>query len=155
DGKAIVREAVSITAVTPWLATSGQVVAGDRNVSTQLVGTNTSYFPVRRFKIGKGEMWTESDETRKTKVCVIGQTVAVKLFGNLDPVGRTIRIGRYPFRIIGTLAPKGNSPYGEDQDDRIMMPIGSFRGRIMRTSPGRVDLLMASSTSEETTERAQ
>ena len=155
DGRAIAREAVSVTHVAPWLSTMGQVVYADRNVATLLVGTTTSYFPIRRFKIGKGELWTESDETVKTKVCVIGQTVAEKLFGNLDPVGRTIRIGRHPFRIIGTLEPKGNSPFGEDQDDRILMPIGSFRGRVMRTSPGRVDMLMASASSEETTTRAR
>jgi putative ABC transport system permease protein len=155
DGKAIAREAVSISNVAPWISTAGQVVAGDRNVSTQLVGTTTTYFPIRRFKIARGELWTESDENVKSKVCVIGQTVAEKLFGNLDPVGRTIRIGRYPFRIIGLLAPRGNSPFGEDQDDRIMMPSGSFRGRVMRTAPGRVDLLLASATSEETVSRAQ
>lgn len=155
DGRAIAREGVSIAHVAPWLSTVGQVVYGDRNVSTTLVGTTTTYFPIRRFQIGKGELWTESDELVKTKVCVIGMTVADKLFGNQDPIGRTIRIGRYPYRIIGTLEPKGTSPFGEDQDDRLLMPIGSFRGRVMRTSPGRVDMLLASATTVETTARAQ
>jgi putative ABC transport system permease protein len=100
-------------------------------------------------------MWTESDEALKSKVCIVGTTVAEKLFGTEDPVGRTIRIGRHPYRIIGVLEPKGNSPFGEDQDDRIMMPVGSFRARVMHTSPGRVDMLLASSTSEQTTQRAQ
>ena len=154
DGRAIAREAVSIANVAPWLSTMGQVVYGDKNVSTTLVGTTTTYFPIRRFKIGKGELWTESDELVKTKVCVIGMTVAEKLFGNQDPIGRTIRIGRYPYRIIGTLEPKGTSPFGEDQDDRLLMPIGSFRGRVMRTAPGRVDMLLASASSVETTDRA-
>ena len=154
DGKAIAREAVSIANVAPWLSTIGQVVYGDKNVSTTLVGTTTTYFPIRRFKIGKGELWTESDELVKTKVCVVGVTVAEKLFGNADPIGRTIRIGRYPYRIIGTLEPKGTSPFGEDQDDRLLMPIGSFRGRVMRTAPGRVDMLLASATTVETTDRA-
>ncbi|MBX3199203.1 MAG: ABC transporter permease [Labilithrix sp.] len=155
DGRAIAREAVSVTHVAPWLSTMGQVVAGDRNVATLLVGTTTSYFPVRRFRIAKGEAWTEVDESVKSKVCVIGQTVADKLFGDLDPVGRTIRVGSSPFRVIGTLEAKGNSPFGEDQDDRILMPIGSFRGRVMPTSPGRVDMLLASASSEETATRAQ
>jgi putative ABC transport system permease protein len=155
DGKAIARDAVSVANIAPWLSTAGQVVYGDRNVSTTLIGTSTTYFPIRRFKIWKGELWTESDELVKTKVVVLGQTVAEKLFGTDDPVGRTIRIGRYPFRVIGVLEPKGNSPFGDDQDDRIMMPIGSFRGRVMHTSPGRVDMLLAGATSEETTARAQ
>ena len=154
DGRAIARDANSITGVAPWLSTFGQVVAGDRNVSTELIGTTTSYFPLRRFQIAKGELWTESDELIKRKVCVLGPTVAEKLFGNEDPIGRTIRIGRYPFRVIGTMVAKGNSPFGDDQDDRIMMPVGSFRGRIMRTSPGRVDMLLASASSPETTTRA-
>jgi putative ABC transport system permease protein len=155
DGKAIAREANSVTNVAPWLSTVSQVIYGDKNVSTMVVGTTTSYFPIRRFNVGKGEMWTESDEILKTKVCLVGATVATKLFGTEDPIGHTIRIGRYPYRIIGVLEAKGNSPFGEDQDDRLMMPVGSFRGRIMRTSPGRVDMLMASSSSEDTTQRAQ
>ncbi len=155
DMRAINREAVSVSGVAPWLSTAGQVVYGDKNVATMLIGTTTSYFPIRRFRVGKGELWTESDELVKTKVIVIGQTVAEKLFGSDDPIGRTVRIGRYPYRIIGVLEPKGNSPFGEDQDDRLLMPIGSFRGRVMRTAPGRVDMLLASATSEETTSRAQ
>lgn len=155
DGKAIAREAVSVTNVAPWLSTASQVVYGDKNVSTMVVGTTTSYFPIRRFKVGKGEMWTESDEILKTKVCLVGATVATKLFGTEDPVGRTLRIGRHPYRVIGVLEAKGNSPFGEDQDDRLMMPVGSFRGRVMRTAPGRVDMLMASASAEETTQRAQ
>ncbi len=155
DGRAIAREAVSISHVAPWLSTPGQVVFADRNVETSLIGTTISYMPIRRYSIIKGEMWTEMDETLKSRVCVIGTTVAEKLFGNLDPVGRTVRVGHYPFRIIGMLDPKGTSPFGDDQDDRVMMPIGSFRGRIARTSPGRSDMLLASSTSEETTSRAQ
>ena len=154
DGRAIAREAVSVSHVAPWLSTTGQVIYGDKNVATLLVGTTTSYFPIRRYSVGKGEMWNESDETVKTKVCVIGNTVAEKLFGTEDAIGRTIRIGRHPFRVIGVLEPKGNSPFGEDQDDRIMMPVGSFRARVMHTAPGRVDMLMASSTSDQTTQRA-
>ncbi len=155
DGRAIAREAVSVSGTAPFLSSMGQIVYGDRNVQTFIVGTTMSYFSIRRFSVAKGEMWTDLDENAKTKVCVIGQTVADKLFGTLDPVGRTIRIGRYPFRVIGVLAPKGSSPMGgDDQDDRIMIPIGSFRGRVMRTAPGRVDQIMASATSEETTDRA-
>jgi len=155
DGKAIAREAVSVAHVAPWLASGGQLVYGDKNVSTQIVGTTREYFPIRRFAVAKGELWTESDETLKTKVCVIGETVRLKLFGEEDAVGRTIRIGRHPYRVIGILAAKGNSPFGEDQDDRIMMPAGSFRARVSPRGAGRVDMLMASSTSEQTTQRAQ
>jgi putative ABC transport system permease protein len=155
DGRAIARDAVSVERVAPFLSSAAQVVYGDKNAATMVAGTTVSYFPIRRFRVDKGELWTESDETLKTKVCVIGTTVSDKLFGTDDPVGRTIRIGRSPYRVIGLLEPKGNSPFGEDQDDRILMPIGSFRARVMHTAPGRVDMFMASSTSDQTTSRAQ
>ncbi len=155
DAKAVTRDAVSVERVAPFLSTAAQVVYGDKNAATMIAGTTISYFPIRRFRISKGDLWTESDETLKTKVCVIGTTVSDKLFGTDDPIGRTIRIGRSPYRVIGLLEPKGNSPFGEDQDDRILMPIGSFRARVMHTAPGRVDMFLASSTSDQTTARAQ
>jgi putative ABC transport system permease protein len=155
DARAIAREAVSVSAVAPWLSTAGQVVYQDKNVQTLLVGTTLSYFPIRKYSVGSGELWTPSDESLKTKVCIVGTTVAENLFGTDDAIGRTIRIGRSPYRVIGVLAKRGTSPFGEDQDDRLLMPIGSFRARVMHTSPGRADMLLASATSEHTTARAQ
>src|SRR5580704_9614190 len=91
DGKAVAREAVSIAGVGFWLDTRGQVVYGDKNVLTNIIGTNLDYFPIRKWEIVKGANWTEGDETFKTKVCVIGKTAAEKLFGtDVDPVGHTI-----------------------------------------------------------------
>jgi putative ABC transport system permease protein len=155
DAHAIARDAVSVSGVAPWLSTTGQVVYGDRNWSTTLAGTTLSYFPIRRFSIASGSLWTDTDEAVKTKVCVIGQTVAASLFGGEDPVGRTIRVGRSPYTIIGVLAPRGTSLVGEDQDDRVMMPIGSFRARLMHTAPGRADQFIVSATSERTVNRAK
>ncbi len=155
DGRAIAREGVSVEGVAPYLQTSGQVVYGDKNVQTTLIGTTLAYYPIRRYTIDKGENWTETDEVLKTKVCVVGQTVAAALFGSEDPVGRTVRIGRSPYRVIGRLTPRGTGTFGEDQDDRIMMPIGSFRSRVMHTSPGRADQLMIRATSDQTVDRAK
>jgi putative ABC transport system permease protein len=155
DGRAIAREAVSVANVAPWLQTQGQVVYGDKNWATSLIGTTTTYMPIRRFEIAKGATWTESDELLKTKVCVIGPTVALNLFGTDDPVGRTIRIGRSPYTIVGVMASRGTSPFGDDQDDRVMMPIGSFRARVMHTSPGRADQLIIGATSEQAVGRAK
>ncbi len=155
DGRAIAREAVSVSAVAPFLQTQGQVVYGDKNVQTALIGTTLAYFPVRRFTVGKGAAWTESDELLKTKVCLIGQTVATNLFGSEDPVGRTVRIGRSPYQVVGVLTARGSSPFGDDQDDRLLMPIGSFRARVMHTSPGRADQLIVGATGPETVTRAK
>jgi putative ABC transport system permease protein len=155
DGRAILRESVSVSGVAPFLATNAQVVYADKNWSTTVIGTTLAYFPIRRFAIGTGTTWTETDELLKTKVCVVGKTVAANLFGSEDPVGRVVRIGRAPTVVVGVLAPRGASLMGDDQDDRVMMPIGSFRARVRPTSPGRADQLMISATSENTTGRAK
>ena len=155
DAKAIQREAPSVSAAAPFISTQIQMVYADRNVITMAAGVTLPYFPIRRYEIAKGELWTEGDELVKSKVCVIGGTVADKLFGTDDPVGRVVRIGVHPYRVIGVLARRGVSPFGEDQDDRIVMPIGSFRARIMHTSPGRADMILASAASEEVTGRAE
>jgi putative ABC transport system permease protein len=155
DGRAIAREAVSVSGVAPFLQTQGQVVFGDKNAQTTLIGTTLAYFPIRRFEVGRGRNWSASDEALKTKVCVIGATVATTLFGTADPVGQTVRIGRSPYLVVGVLAARGTSPFGDDQDDRLLMPIGSFRARVMHTSPGRADQLIIGATSAQTVGRAK
>ena len=154
DGAAILKEALSVADVTPFSSLSAQVVAEEKNTATQVMGTTLSYLRVRDFKLVGGQAWTETDELLKAKVIVIGDTVRENLFEGRDPIGQYVRIGRYPYRVVGLLAKKGQSPFGEDQDDRILMPIGSFRARVLPTSPGRVHQLMASATDERTVDRA-
>jgi putative ABC transport system permease protein len=154
DGRAIVREAVSVAAVAPALRSQGQFVAGERNWSAQIIGSNRSFFTVRNWQVQSGTTWDEHDEATKAKVCVIGTTVATKLFGDQDPVGRSVRTGRYTFRIVGVLESKGEAPFGGDQDNMVLMPIGTMRGRIMRTAPGFAGVLLVSASSAETTQRA-
>ena len=154
DGRAILRESTSIAAIAPALRTIVQVVYGDQNWSTQAFGTRLPYFDVRNWAIDRGATWDAHDEATKSKVIVIGQTVARTLFGSEDPVGQTVRIGRYPYRVLGVLAPKGETPFGADQDDVVLMPSTSFRARVMRVPPGFAGALMASATSAETTEGA-
>ena len=155
DMNAILHESVSISAGAPFMGTQGQVVYGDRNVMTQIIGVTLPYYDIRRWTIVRGEKWTETDELLKTKVCVVGKTVAIKLFGTEDPIGRIVRIGRSPYRVIGQLGTRGSSSFGDDQDDRIMMPAGSYRARVVHTPPGRADQLMFSATSEATVEHAR
>jgi len=154
DGKAIVRESVSVAAVAPALRSRAQVVAGERNWSAQIIGSNRAFFQVRNWAVKRGAQWEDHDEATKAKVCVLGSTVATKLFGDEDAVGRSIRIGRYSFKVVGILESKGEAPFGGDQDNMVLMPIGSMRGRIMRTAPGFAGVLLVSATSAETTGRA-
>jgi len=154
DALAIARDAPAVASTAPYLETRGQLVADKKNAQTVIIGTQLSYFTIRGFSVARGDLWTEQDERLKTRVCLLGPTVAETLFGTEDPVGRSVRVGRHSFRVIGLLARRGTSPFGEDEDDRVMMPIGSFRGRVQPTSPGRVDFILASARTAEATDRA-
>src|SRR5215472_5468049 len=154
DGLAIKREDVSIAYVSPALRARAQLVYGDHNWATQVMGVTLPFFDVRNWKLGRGDKWTERDELIKTKVCVIGTTVQRELFGTEDPVGRTIRIGRYPYQVIGVLESKGEAPFNGDQDDEILMPISSMRARVMHTSPGFAGVLMVSATGPDVIDHA-
>lgn len=155
DARAVAREAVSVAATSPWLSTQAIVSAGERNTPTMVAGVTLPYFAIRRFDVKRGALWTEGDELLKTKVCVVGQTVAERLFGSDDPVGRRVRIGQHSFRVLGVLVSRGTSTFGDDQDDRILMPIGSLAARVRKVPPGRVDMFMASARSPEVTKRAE
>ncbi len=154
DGRAILRESTSVSAVAPALRAAVQVVYGDQNWSTQAFGTRLSYLDVRNWTVQRGEPWLPHDEATKAKVVLIGETVAKNVFGSEDPVGHTVRIGRYPYRVLGVLAVKGETPFGADQDDIVLMPSTSFRARVMRTPPNFAGALLASASSTETTDRA-
>ena len=153
DGRTIKREAVSVDKVSYEMGGRAQIVYGDSNTSAAVIGTILTYFDVHSWQFARGEMWNDHDEAVKAKVCVIGQTVRGVLFGSDDPVGRTLRVGRYPCRVIGLLAPKGEI-FGQDQDNVVVMPLGGYRSRYTRSPPGLVNLLLLSSTSADTSDRA-
>lgn len=148
DAEAIRREIPLITGVTVFSEVNTQVVSEFFNASTKVVGSDTSYLKVRSFELIEGRNLTREDIQAKSKLGLIGQTAQRKLFGDQDPIGRDVRIGRHSYRIIGRLGPKGVSPFGEDQDDRIVVPIGAWRARISPTTGERVQLVMASLDSD-------
>ena len=154
DGEALVREATSIAKVTPLSTARGQLVVGERNHPTTIMGIGDDYFDVMAYSVKRGESFSAVDFRLKSKVVILGDSVRKELFGSQDGIGEYVRIGKHPFRVVGVLAPKGQSPFGEDQDDRVLVPIGTFRARIQRSAPGRVQLLVASASDERTVERA-
>jgi putative ABC transport system permease protein len=154
DAKAIQREAVSVASVAPMLRARGQVVVGDKNWSTQLIGSTLAFYQVRNWKVERGTAWTERDEQTKAKVCVLGVSVAKNLFGDEDPIGKSIRSGRYTYRVLGVLEKKGEAPFGGDQDDMVLFPLSTTRARIIHTGPGFVAMMLVSATSADTTDRA-
>jgi putative ABC transport system permease protein len=143
DALAIRRESTAVLRVGTYSEIKPQVVSEFGNAKLGVMGVDADYFEVRNYEVLRGRGFTEHEERFKSKVVLIGQTATDKLFGNVDPIGRYVRIGKHPFRIIGTLKPKGQSTF-EDQDDRLMMPIGSFRTRVSPTVGRRVQLIVVS-----------
>ncbi len=155
DCDALPREATSVRLCAPFMRASAQAVYEGQNATTSVIGSRLNYFEVRNLGVAKGEKWTVESEAVNEKVCLIGETTARELFGSHDPVGRSLRIGRYYFRILGVLEAKGNSPFGEDQDEIVLMPITTLRTHVLYARPIDVHGLMISATSAETTGRAQ
>ena len=155
DCDAIPREATSVRQCAPFMRASAQAVYEGQNAKTSVIGSRLNYFEVRNLKVAKGDKWTAESEAINEKVCLIGVTTARELYGSLDPIGRMLRIGRYTFRILGILEEKGNSPFGEDQDEIVLMPITTMRTHVLHARPIDVHGLMISATSAETTNRAQ
>jgi putative ABC transport system permease protein len=156
DAEAISREVPSIAAVAPLLSSSAQVVAGAHNTSTRVTGTTPDYLVVRAWDVAEGNTFGESELRVAAKVCVLGETVRQNLFDpGESPIGRTIRVGRMPCTVIGVLARKGQSSFGQDQDDTIVVPMSTFRARVSRR-PGRtVNMLMLSARDPSVTHRAE
>ena len=155
DCEALPRESTSIRQCAPFMRASAQAVYEGQNTKTSVIGSRLAYFDVRNLGVAKGERWLPESETVNDKVCLIGQTTARDLFGSADPIGRLIRIGKHTYRVLGVLEAKGNSPFGEDQDQIVIMPITTLRTHVVAARNIDVHGLMLSATSAETTARAQ
>jgi putative ABC transport system permease protein len=134
-----------------------QVVNGAQNWSTVAQGTTTSYLSVRDWNVSEGDFFSQRDDEAANRVVVIGQTVVKQLFApGEDPVGAQIRIKEVPFTVIGVLEAKGQSSYGQDQDDVLLMPFNTAVRRVLGTQfVGTVDMIFASAISGPTIEQAQ
>jgi len=133
DAEAIARECPAVSDVAPTFNGAAQVVYGNQNWSTGITGTTPGVLPVRDWSLASGRAFTDQDVRNATKVCLLGQTVADNLFGNMDPVGQIIRIKKIPFMVIGVLAKKGQSDHGQDQDDTIIVPLTTAQKKIFGT----------------------
>jgi putative ABC transport system permease protein len=133
DAEAIARECPAVADVAPSHNGVAQVVFGNSNWSTGVVGTTPGVLNVRDWTLAAGRPFTDQDVRSATKVCILGRTVTDNLFGDMDPIGRIIRIKKVPFTVIGVLEKKGQSPIGQDQDDTILMPISTAQKRIFGT----------------------
>jgi putative ABC transport system permease protein len=156
DAKAIAEECPSVLAASPMVGAGGQVVAGGVNWKPNVMqGVGPDYPLIRNFRIASGEFFTDRDVSGANKVCVIGHTVARKLFPGHDPIGEQVRIKNIPFTVVGVLEPKGADLGGQDQDDLVLMPYTTARKRLQGSQFSNVDLVLLSARSEAVSEQAE
>jgi len=119
-----------VSAVTPVVTVRAQVVGGGNNWQTTVSGVAPTYTYVRQWALAEGTFFSDADVASAAKVCVLGQTVVANLFHGTDPVGQTLLIKNVPFTIVGTLAARGQSGVGQDQDDTVVIPYSSALQRL-------------------------
>jgi putative ABC transport system permease protein len=130
DAKAVMEQVPGMKSASPNVDGRLQAVYGNLNWGTQYRGVSPEYFEIRKWEIARGAAFTQDDVEHNAAVAVLGQTVAGNLFGEDDPIGKTVNIKAVPFKVIGVLQPKGFSATGQDQDDFVVMPITTAQKRI-------------------------
>jgi putative ABC transport system permease protein len=130
DAEALRREIPDVAASSPEVTTTAQAIANGRNWSTTIAGEAPEYLVIRDWALASGSMFTDREVRSAAKVAVLGDKTAHELFGVLDPVGQTVRVGNMPFVIIGVLGTKGAGVGGQNQDDRVVIPYTTAMKRI-------------------------
>jgi putative ABC transport system permease protein len=153
DARAIEQQCPMVSRVSPGVWARGQVVYGNQNWNTSIRGVTPEFMEIRRWPLVSGGVFSQRDVDSAANVCLIGQTVIENLFGDEDPLGKTIRITNIPFRIVGVLASKGQSPFGRDEDDMILMPFTTVQKKIAGID--WVNFIMCSAVSPEAIHAAQ
>jgi putative ABC transport system permease protein len=155
DADAIERECPSVRAVSPGVRANGQLVFGNLNwvASSGIQGTNEKFPDIKAWPIATGEFFTEGDVRTAARVCVIGKTVADNVFAGSDPIGLTMRIRNLPFRVIGVLGTKGQSAYGQDQDDTVIVPYTTAQKKML--SQTHINQILVSAISPAATFTAE
>lgn len=133
DALALERGISGLELVAPMSSSSQRVVYANTNWTTTVSGITNAYFAVRQWELGSGRIFDEAEQRAGRTVCVIGETVRKQLFGQQDPIGARIRLGKGSCQVIGLLVPKGSSTFGQDQDDVVLMPLLAFQRRISGT----------------------
>ncbi len=143
DADAIEKECSAVSAVAPEYHGGAQIIYGNQNWATNIQGTTPSILEVKDCGLTAGRNMTDQDVRNANKVCLLGKTVVDNLFGSIDPIGQIIRIKKIPFKVIGVLESKGQSPGGQDQDDTILIPLTTAQKKIFGTTiPGMVRMIM-------------
>jgi putative ABC transport system permease protein len=138
DAVAIARDVPEVQVAAPSMRTGAQVIAGNTNWSTSIMGGTNDYLEAREWPLEAGRAFEGAEIQGSAKVAMIGQTVATQLFGDSDPLDQVIRIKKVPVTIIGLLSKKGQNSMGQDQDDIVIVPISTYRNRIQGGNAGKL-----------------
>jgi putative ABC transport system permease protein len=131
DADAIQNEIGGVSVVAPMVSRSMTSIYGNVNHAQQVTGTDNRYFTARDWSVSTGRDFTDAEVQSGAAVCILGSTTSTALFGQGDPVGETIRLRQLACKVIGVLATKGNSGFGQDQDDLVVMPLKTMQRRII------------------------
>lgn len=131
DAQAIAREVLGVSFVAPSVSKQYQLVYGNKNWFTNVLGVTPEYLDVRNFAIETGTFFTSKDLDTRTRVAILGKTTADNMFGEVNPLGQTVRINKAPFQVVGVLEAKGQSAGGMDQDDVVLIPLTTAQERMM------------------------
>lgn len=153
DFEDICQECGHVSLVSPSVNSTGQAVYGANNTPTSVYGVNEEFLDIRGYKVQDGDIFSEQDIKTAAKVCLVGKTVIDQLFTNGEnPVGKVIRFGSIPFRIVGVLESKGYNSMGMDQDNLIITPYTTVMKRILAIT--YLQEIVCSALSEEYTDKA-
>jgi putative ABC transport system permease protein len=157
DADAIETQIPNITFVSPEADTNTQVVYTNQNWATRVQGVGENYFAVRNWPVMAGSAFSKRDVDSAADVCVIGSSVASRLFGDDDPIGKLMRVKNLPVEVIGELKTKGQSTFGQDQDDVVMMPYTTVMKKLagvdwLQTITASVDLKENMNVAKDQTE---
>jgi putative ABC transport system permease protein len=131
DALAIERDIPLVAVVAPAVRGGAQVVYSNLNWATTILGVTPEYLPARDWEVSAGRSLTREEVDGASKVAMIGQTVARNLFGDDDPLGQVIRIKKVPFTVIGIMDRKGQTTWGQDQDDQILIPLSTAKTKVV------------------------
>src|SRR6266404_2629128 len=131
DAIAIRQQIPLIKSVSPNVDSRVQLVYGNRNWSTTFRGVGPVWFEIKRWDVEMGSTFTDDDAEKALGVCVLGRTVSDRLFADEDPIGKTIKMKDMPCKVIGVLAARGQSSFGQDQDDTLILPYTTAQKRLM------------------------
>jgi len=156
DAEAIAKEIPVVKYAAPALWGVAQVVSENQNWATITYATTPEALLIREWPVVMGRSMTQADIDGAAKVCLMGQTVVDNLWGEMDPIGRVVRINKFPFKVIGVLSVKGQTAWGNDQDDVVFVPLMTGQRLLFGAQfPGMVSFISVQATGLEVLKRAE